>query len=83
MHVNQVYDKFVAKSDKPVKTYSLSIQQNWHCANKGCVDQWGLVQTGLMAICETDNDMWKNSFRACNLDPITRLDSKQWCEKIQ
>ena len=32
-HVNQAYDKYVAKNDKRICFYSLSIQQNYHCKN--------------------------------------------------
>ena len=81
-HVNQAYDKFVAKSDKYARMQSLSMLRNAKFLNKGVVDQWGLVHAGLFAIRETNPLTWVRSFEACNLNPTTRLPFPDWCKKI-
>ena len=82
-HVNQAYDKFVAKTDKKTRSYSVGVQRECKYYNKGVVDQWGLVHSGLMAVREVNKSTWTNSFAACNLDPRTRVSFPSWCEKIQ
>ena len=82
-HVNQAYDKFVAKSDKAAQNECLGFQRNRLLPCKGVVDQWGLVHTGLHAIRSTQPSTWTQSFHACNLDPRTRVDFSAWCKKIE
>jgi len=69
-HVNQAYDKFVAKGDKAAKRESLAMQRSMSYAS-GVVDQWQLIHTGLYAVPNTNRKTWTNSFSACNLDPHT------------
>ena len=74
-HVNQAYDRFVARSDKAVEAESLTFLRRAKSLNKGVVDQWGLVHVGLACLQETNKMkyIWTNSFRACNMDPRTQL----------
>jgi hypothetical protein len=51
--------------------------------NKGVVDQWGLIHVGLFAIQALKAGTWTNSFKACNMDPLTSICFPQWCKKIK
>jgi hypothetical protein len=50
---------------------------------RGVVDQWGLIHVGLYAIRETKPETWIQSFKACNLHPVSRLKFGDWCAKIE
>ena len=82
-HVNQAYDKFVACHDKKLKRELLCTLRNSPAINKGVLDQYGLLHTGLICVRETTPATWTNSFQACNLDPRTRLSFPLWCKKIE
>jgi hypothetical protein len=82
-HVNQAYDKFVAKHDKSSANSSLSVLRRTTTVNKGIIDQWGLIHVGLQCIRSTQPATWTSSFDACNLDPRTRVPFVEWCKKIQ
>jgi hypothetical protein len=82
-HVNQAYDKLVAKSDKRAGNESLGMLRSATFLNRGVVDQWGLIHVGLYAIRETKRDTWTRSFEACNLHPVTRMPFGDWCAKIE
>ncbi len=81
-HVNQAYDKFVAKSDKATEVRTLSYLRTAKQLNRGVVDQWGLVHVGLAAVRETKPETWTASFQACNMDPRNQLSFADWCTKI-
>ena len=59
-HVNQAYDKFVAKKDKQSRNYSVAVQRECKYYNKGVIDQWGLVHSGLHAVREVTKNTWTN-----------------------
>jgi hypothetical protein len=82
-HVNQAYDKFVAKADKKAGNESLGMLRSATYLNRGVVDQWGLIHVGLYAIRETKRETWIRSFEACNLHPVTRMAFGDWCAKIE
>ena len=81
-HVNQAYDRFVAKGDKRHATDSLSFLRGLRYKTGQVLDQYSLVHVVLDCVRQTKRKTWTNSFRACNLDPRTRLPFKQWCDKI-
>jgi hypothetical protein len=81
-HVNQAYDKFVAKSDKAHKRESLGMLRNAKNVCKGVIDQYGLLHASLYTIRATTKETWTRSFQACNLDPLARLSFPEWCKKI-
>jgi hypothetical protein len=87
-HVNQGYDKFVAKTDKTAKREGLACLRGMQFdpdstnGNK-IIDQWGLVQVGLHAIRTTTPKTWTNSFDAVNMDPRTRVGFAAWCDRIE
>ena len=81
-HINQAYDKFVAKSDKATEVRTLSYLRTAKQVNRGVVDQWGLVHVGLAAVRETKPETWTASFQACNMDPRNQLTFADWCIKI-
>ena len=47
LHVNQAYDKFVARSDKVHKRERLGILSNLKHINRGFIDQYGLWYASL------------------------------------
>jgi hypothetical protein len=51
--------------------------------NRGVVDQWGLIHAGLYTIRETKRETWIQSFKACNLHPVTHMEFGDWCAKIE
>jgi hypothetical protein len=82
-HVNQGYDKFVAKSDKIAKGVGLAMLRGQKLVTKGVVDQWGMVLVGMMAVRAATRETWTRSYHACNLDPRTRVSFPDWCKKIE
>jgi hypothetical protein len=82
-HVNQAYGKFVAPANKNAKNESLAMLRGCTLVNKGVVDQWGLIHVGLFAIQALKARAWTNSFKACNMDPLTSICFPQWCKKIE
>ena len=81
-HVNQAYDKFVAKGDKRHAADSLSFLRGMRYRVGSTLDQYSLVHVVLNCVRNTKKKTWVNSFRACNLDPRTRIGFKEWCDKI-
>ena len=81
-HVNQAYDKFVAKGDKKSACDSLNFLRSARYRIGHGMDQWSLVHVVLQCVKGTSADTWTNSFKACNLDPRTRVDFKAWCDRI-
>ena len=81
-HVNQAYDKFVAKEDKTLKRECLAILRNAKDMNGGVIDQWGLVHTVLYMLRVHKSSTWTRSFHAVNLDPRTRVSFADWCKKL-
>jgi len=82
-HVNQAYDRFMAKSDKSAKGESIAMLRNAKQATKGVIDQWGLIHVGLYAVRAARREAWTRSFEVCNLDPRTRLSFPDWAKKIE
>jgi hypothetical protein len=83
-HVNQAYDKFVAPANKSAKDESLAMLWGYTLVNKGVVDQWGLIHVGLFVIRALKAGTWTNSFKACNIDPLTTsIWFLHWCKKIE
>ena len=46
------------------------------------MEQWLLIHVVLKFVKDTSSDTWTNSFQACNLDPRTRVDFKDWYDRI-
>ena len=82
-HVNQGYDKFVAKSDKIAKGVGLAMLRGQKLVTKGVVDQWGMVLVGMMAVRAATRETWTRSYHACNLDPRTRVPFLDLRKKIE
>eukprot|EP00978_Attheya_sp_CCMP212_P031727 scaffold120920_cov35-Attheya_sp.AAC.1 len=78
-HVNQAYDKFVAKSDKSLKRMALALLRN---STYKVVDQWSLVHVCLFIVRGTRPETWTTSFQACNMDPRVSIPFSEWCKKI-
>jgi hypothetical protein len=72
-HVNQAHNKFVAPANKSAKVESLVMLWGCTIANKGVVDQWGLIHVGLVAIRALKAGTCTNSFKARNMDPLTSV----------
>ena len=81
-HVNQAFDKFVAKSDKINMRHVLDLLRRTTAVTKGVVDQWGLIHVGLAAVRACEARTWIASFIACNLNPLHRISFGEWCIKI-
>lgn len=81
-HVNQAYDKFVARADKKTGRSLLSDLRRMSTITKGVVDQWGLVHVGLGMVRACTDDCWADSFRAVNLHLEHRVPFNVWCERI-
>lgn len=84
-HVNQAYDKFVAKSDKAHKRHGLSMLRGMQFSGVNgskIADQWSLLQVGLFVIRGTAPETWMASFEAVNMDPRTRVSFSDWCKRI-
>ena len=82
-HVNQVYDRDVAKSDKRAKREALGILRQYEHPEIPVLDQWGLVHVGLYILRGSELKTWQKSFTACNLDPRSRVPFGLWCKKIE
>jgi hypothetical protein len=82
-HVNQAYDKFVAKGDKATEMRTLSYLRSAKQLTRGVVDQWHMVHVGLAAVRNTTPRTWTRSFQACNMDPRCQLSFPRWCKKIE
>lgn len=87
-HVNQAYDKYVAKADKSGKREGLALMRGMQFTGfeteggAKIMDQWGLVHVGLYAIRSVEPETWTASFDAVNLDPRTRVVFTEWCKRI-
>jgi hypothetical protein len=82
-HVNQAFDKFVAKEDKINMRDLLSLLRRTTSVTKGVVDQWGLVHVGLAAVRMCVPRIWISSFKAVNLHPHFRVPFAVWCKRIE
>ena len=82
-HVYQAYNKIVAKSNKISQSYSVGVQQECKYYNRGVVDQWGLIHSGLMVVRKVNKSTWTNLLAAFNIEPCTQVDFQTWCKKIQ
>jgi hypothetical protein len=80
-HVNQAYDKFVAPANKNAKYESIANALGCTLVKEGAVDQWGLIHVGLFALSALKAGTSTNSFKACNMDPLTSICFLQWCKK--
>ena len=77
-HVNQAYDKFVAKNDKLAKDVSFGMLRNVKYVSPGVIDQCKIVHVALYAVRSTNRDTWQKSFSLCNLNPFTRVSFSEW-----
>ena len=82
-HVNQAYDRLVAKNDKLEAASSLSLLRKFRFETGTVIDQWHLIHVVLNALRETKRSTWETSFHACNLHPNTRVPFSEWCKKIE
>ena len=82
-HGNQAYDIFFAKSDKVAKDESLAMLCGTTSISQVVVDQWGIVQCVLYAICATKRETRTRYFDARNMDPRTRVSLQDWAKKIK
>jgi len=81
-HVNQAYDRDVAKEDKKNMRWALNHLRS--TMKYGVtLDQWALVNVGLAAVRELGKDTWLRSFSAVNLHPGTRKPFPEWIKTIQ
>ena len=82
--VNQLYDQQPAKSDKVVLRAGTGILRQAATVTKGCLDQWGLVNVGLMAVREgvKNPQMWIDSAEKVNLHVDKRRPFPVWLEDI-
>ena len=78
-HVNQAYDKFVAKGDKKSACDSLNLLRSACYRICHGMYQWSIIHVVLQCVKDTSSDTWTNSFQACNLDPRKRVNFKAWC----
>lgn len=82
-HVNQAYDRFVAKEDKRVASETLAILRDAKHVTGGIVDQYSLVYVVIAIVTQTKRSTWVSSFNAVNLNPRTRLSEDEWLAKIK
>ena len=82
-HVNQAYDRHVAKNDKLLAANSLSFLRQFRFKIGSVIDQWSLIHVVLGALKATKPSTWISSFQACNLYPETRVPFQEWCKKIE
>ena len=75
-HVNQPFDRLVAKADK------LNMRSLLAMIKRKVVDQWDLVHVGLGAVRAVKPAAWVESFKKCNLHPKFRLPFQQWLDSI-
>ena len=65
--------------------------QRWKSSNAlqhgiditGSVDQWGLIQCSLYAICDAKREKRERYFDACNLYTFARVSFQYWANKIE
>ena len=84
-HINQAYDRLVARSDKAVNREALIWMQRDKVSNAHTIDQWDLLSCGLATVRHTrDNpSIWSNSFKATNTKPTDMVDFVDWIKKIE
>ena len=82
LHVNQAYNKFVAKSDKVHKRELLGMINNYKHINRGVIDQYGLLHVSLYTIRAMTKRTLTSSFHACNLYTLTRVSFPEWSQSI-
>lgn len=86
-HVNQPFDRTVAKNGKGTASEVLEQLRS----TKACgtmLTQYHLVHVVLAMVrkidtVEKDDNVWSKSFRACNLHPDHRMDFPHWVKKIE
>ena len=82
-HVNQAYDREVARNDKAHAAQSLAFLRKSRYATGHITNQWDLIFVVLGALRDTIRESWVRSFNSCNLNPQTRVSFVDWCEKIK
>ena len=82
-HVNQAYDRHVAKIDKQHAANFLSFLRKFRFRCGSVLDQWHLIHVVLGALKAAKPSTWVSSFKACNLYPETRVPFQEWCKKIE
>ena len=50
--------------------------------SQGVFDQWGIIQSGMYAIRDTNIETWTRSFDAFNLNPRTWVSFQEWVKNI-
>ena len=75
-HINQPYDKFVAKSDKKQWKKNLDIIRQ----NGTVVDQLTMV-AAVIGILNDSKSQWEQSFKAVNMHPDKRISFEEWMKK--
>ena len=63
-HVNQAYDRFVAKGDKKQAANSLNFLRSVRYSIGTVIDQWAMVHVIFQCVKDTKPHTWINSFRA-------------------
>lgn len=81
-HVNQAYDRLVARCDKSWIRDAVDILRRSTSLTRGVIDQWQLIHVGLYAVRACSSEVWSASFKAVNLHPKFRLSFAEWCKKI-
>ena len=84
-HINQAYDRLVARSDKAINREALIWMQHDKTINAHTIDQWDLLSCGLATVRHTrDNpSIWQASFRATNTKPSEMIPFIDWIKKIE
>lgn len=82
-HVNQAYDKEVARNDNAHAAQSLAFLRKSRYATGHITNQWDLVLVVLGALRGSSRKGWVRSFTSCNLNPQKRISFGEWCEKIK
>ena len=75
-HINQPYDKFVAKSDKKQWKQNLDIIRQ----NGKVVDQLTMVAAAI-GVLNDSKSQWEQSFKAVNMHPDKRVSFEEWMKK--
>jgi len=83
-HVNQAFDRLVAKQGKAMARYMLSLFRNNTQVSRGLPDQYGVLVCAVAAVREMakEPDIWINSFKMVNMHPSHRLPFLEWIQKI-
>jgi hypothetical protein len=81
--VNQLYDQEPAKKDKVVLRSGVDMLRQAASVSKGVLDQYALVNVGLMAVRQGNEnpEMWVNAAKKVNLHPDFRRPFSAWLEE--